>query len=78
MGELSLAQTEDVLHVSLQHVGLWVLGNNLQNLLVDGSLIGLAHLRGLVLLFLGLEDVSILLGWLLVAGFSLNSLYLYY
>ena len=38
MGELSLAEAEDVLHVSLQHGGIGVLGNHLQNLLVDGSL----------------------------------------
>ena len=44
MGELSLAEAEDVLHVSLQHGGIGVLGNHLQNLLVDGSLIGLALL----------------------------------
>ena len=38
MGELSLAEAEDVLHISLQHGGIGVLGNHLQNLLVDGSL----------------------------------------
>ncbi len=68
MGELSLAQAEDVLHVSLKHGGIRVLGNNLEDLLVDGSLVGLALLGGLVLLLLSLEDISLFLGGFLVAG----------
>ena len=44
MGELSLAEAEDVLHISLKHGGIGVLGNHLQNVFVDGSLIGLALL----------------------------------
>ncbi len=67
MGELSLAQAEGVLHVCLEHGGIGVLGNNLEDLLVDGSLVGLALLRGLVLLLFGLEDISLFLGELLVA-----------
>ena len=67
MGELSLVQAEDVLHVCLEHGGIGVLGNNLEDLLVYGSLVGLALLGGLVLLLLSLEDISLFLGGLLVA-----------
>jgi hypothetical protein len=38
MRELALAEREDVLEVGLQHVGLRVLGDDLEDLLVYGSL----------------------------------------
>ena len=73
VGELALAQAEGVLEVRLEHTGIRMLGDDLKNLLVDGGLIGLALLRGLVLLLLGLEDVSVLLCGLLVAGLGLDA-----
>ena len=73
VGELALAQAEGVLEVRLEHTGIRMLGDDLKNLLVDGGLIGLALLGGLVLLLLGLEDVSVLLCGLLVAGLGLDA-----
>lgn len=38
MRELSLAQAEGILEVSLEHARIRMLGDNLENLLVNGSL----------------------------------------
>ena len=70
--ELTLAEAEGVFKVRLEHRGLGVLGDDGQDLLVDGLLVGLALLRRLVLFLLGLEDVSVLLDALL-AGIGLDT-----
>ena len=70
--ELTLAKAEGVLQVGLKHGSFRVFRDDSQNLLINGLLISLALFRGFVFLFLGLKDVSILLGSLF-AGVGLDS-----